>query len=131
MLLQTRKPPVSFTGVPHVEALGLGPLQDLQAAVCVFRGSARDAAKALPQNVNVAASLSFAGIGLDRTRVEVWADPACSQNEHVVSVDAVDTRFSMRIQNNPSADNPKTSLLTAASVVASLRRLTDRLVIGS
>jgi aspartate dehydrogenase len=129
--LTTRKPPKSFVGVPYVEALQLGVLADIETPILIFRGSAREAAKALPQNINVAASLSFAGIGLDRTMVEVWADPAYERNEHCVTVDGVDTSFTMRIQNNPSVDNPKTSMLTGASVVAALKQLVGSVRIGS
>jgi aspartate dehydrogenase len=129
--LITRKPPQSFADVPYVKTLDLGDISKTQTPLLIFRGSAREAAKALPQNTNVAAALSFAGIGLDRTLVEVWADPAYDKNEHLVRVEAVDTFFTMRIQNHPSKDNPKTSMLTAASVVAALRQLTGPLRVGS
>jgi aspartate dehydrogenase len=111
--LVTRKPPGALPAAP-----GGGSAE----VVCVFRGSAREAVRAMPQNMNIAATISFAGIGLDRTEVEVWADPATTRNHHTVTVDAKDALFTLSAENRPSPDNPKTSLITAASVVATLRQ---------
>ena len=126
----TTKPPQSLIGAPHlvdnriaIENLG-GPLK-------VFEGSARDGARGFPANVNVAAALSLAGIGPDRTRLEVWADPAMTRNTHRIEVEADSARFSMTIENIPSEENPRTGRITALSVIATLRRLTSPLVVGT
>src|SRR5690606_14810641 len=42
----------------------------------VFAGSAREACAAWPRNMNIAATLGLAGIGGERTQVEIWSDPA-------------------------------------------------------
>ena len=83
-----------------------------------------------PANENVAASLELAGIGPDRTTVEVWADPAVSKNMHTIKVDAAASSFTMSIENVPS-ETPATGKITALSVIASLRRLTAPLVVGT
>ena len=91
----------------------------------MFRGSPREAAVGFPANLNVAVSVSLAGIGPDRTTLEIWADPALERNIHRVEVDSDSASFSMEIQNIPSA-NPKTGRITAQSVIAALRKLTGR-----
>ena len=82
-------------------------MEGLTESICVFRGSAREAAIGFPANINVAVALSLAGIGPDRTTIEIWADPAGTRNVHHIEVEADSARFSMSIENIPS-ENPKT-----------------------
>jgi aspartate dehydrogenase len=97
----------------------------------VFAGSAREAIAGFPANVNVAVALSLAGIGPDRTQIEVWADPTVTRNTHTVTVKSDSADLSMTIANIPSEENPRTGRITALSVLAALRRLTEPLVVGS
>ncbi len=127
--LLTRKPPDGLRGAPWLADNNIS-VDNLQEAKQVFAGSAREAARAFPANVNVAAALALAGIGPERTTVEVWADPAVSRNMHTISVDADASSFTMSIQNVPS-ETPATGKITALSVIASLRRFTSPLVIGT
>lgn len=126
----TRKPPAGLAGAPRVVELGIDP-DAVREPVKLFEGSAREGARAFPANVNVAAALALAGIGPDRTRLEVWADPQVDRNTHTITVDADSARFTMTIENVPTAENPRTGRITALSVVALLRRLVDPLVVGS
>ena len=125
----TRKPPTARRrAVPGRE-------RDLPRRVerppcCVFKGSARDAAAAFPANVNVVAALSLAGIGPDRTTIEIWADPAVTRNCHQIKVESDSASFTMSIENIPS-ENPKTGRITALSVIAALRKLTSPLQVGT
>src|SRR5262245_59883320 len=96
----------------------------------VSKGSARHAAKGFPANVNVVAALSLAGIGPDRTTIEIWADPGVTRNCHSIEVDADSARLSFAIENVPS-ENPRTGRITALSVVAALRKLTAPLRVGT
>jgi aspartate dehydrogenase len=125
----TRKPPGGLAGAPYLIRNGIS-MDGLNSALRVFKGSARDAAAAFPANVNVVAALSLAGIGPDRTMVEVWADPAVTRNCHHIKVDADSACFSMTIENIPS-ENPRTGRITALSVIAALRKLTAPLRIGT
>ncbi|HWQ37846.1 MAG TPA: aspartate dehydrogenase [Burkholderiales bacterium] len=127
--LVTRKPPKSLEGAPMLVEKGVD-LSDLQAPLKVFSGSAREAATGFPANLNVAAALALAGIGPERTEVEVWADPAVTRNTHHLEVESDAARFSMTIENIPS-ENPKTGRITAQSVVALLRKLTAPVRIGT
>jgi aspartate dehydrogenase len=102
----------------------------LKGPLKVFDGSAREGALGFPTNVNVAAALSLAGIGPDRTHLEIWADPTITRNIHSITVEADTTRFSMTIESVPS-DNPRTGKLVAPSVIAALRALVSELKVGS
>ncbi len=126
----TRKPPNGLDGAPYLVEHGIR-VAGLDRALCVFIGTAREAARGFPANVNVAAALALAGIGPDRTTIEIWADPGVDRNIHRIEVEADAARFSMQIENVPSAENPKTGRLTPLSVVALLRKLGSPLAIGT
>jgi aspartate dehydrogenase len=125
----TRKPPGGLEGAPYLVEHGIS-LKGLNTARKVFDGTARDGARGFPANVNVAAALSLAGIGPDKTRLEIWADPELTRNTHRIEVDADSASFSMAIENVPS-ENPRTGRITALSVVAALRGLVSELKVGT
>ncbi|MFQ5626172.1 MAG: aspartate dehydrogenase [Methyloligellaceae bacterium] len=128
--LVTRKPPAALKDAPYMAANGIS-LDNLSAPKLLFSGSARDAAKGFPANLNVAAALALAGCGPDRTQVEIWADPEATRNIQTVTVTSVCADFTMSIENVPSTENPRTGKITAHSVIAALSRLTSPLVAGS
>jgi aspartate dehydrogenase len=127
--MTTRKPPRGLVGAPYLEANGIS-VDCLGQAKRVFSGTAREAAVGFPANVNVAAALALAGIGPDRTMIEIWADPAVERNCHSIEVDADSARFTLTIENIPS-ENPKTGRITALSVLAALRKLHAPLRVGT
>lgn len=126
----TRKPPRGLAGAPHLAANGIS-VEGLESPRKVFEGSARDAIRGFPANVNVAVALSLAGIGPDATTVEIWADPGVDRNVHTIEVRSDSSDLSMTIANIPTAENPATGKVTALSAIAALRRLTAPLVVGS
>lgn len=126
----TRKPPGGLAGAPYLAEQGIS-LDGLTAPLKVFDGNARDGARGFPANVNVAAALSLAGIGPDRTRLEIWADPTVMRNTHTIQVDSDSARFEMTIENLPSEENPRTGRITALSVIAALRGLAAPLRVGT
>ena len=126
----TRKPPGGLAGAPHVERNGID-LAAIAVPTCIFAGSAREAVRGFPANVNVAVALSLAGIGPDRTTIEVWADPTVSRNTHRIRVEAAAARFELYIEGVPSEANPRTGKLTPLSVIAALRGLTSPLKVGT
>lgn len=128
--LETRKPPNGLAGAPHLVENGI-EVEGLTEPKRVFAGTARGAAKGFPANVNVAAALSLAGIGPDRTMVEVWADPTIKRNMQSVRIRSSSGEAEMTILNIPSVENPRTGRITALSVIATLRRFTDPLVVGT
>lgn len=126
----TRKPPDGLAGAPYLEEHGID-VSSLSAPQKIFDGSAREGAKGFPANVNVAAALSLAGIGPDRTRLEIWADPNVTRNVHRIKVEADSARFEMSIENVPSGENARTGKITALSALAALKGLVSTVKIGS
>ena len=125
----TRKPPNGLAGAPYLIENGIS-VDGLVAPKRVFDGTARGAAAGFPANVNVAAALALAGIGPDRTLIEIWADPTVTRNCHTIEVDADSARFTLSIENIPS-ENPKTGRIVALSVLATLRKLGAPLQVGT
>ncbi|MEM7777781.1 MAG: aspartate dehydrogenase [Pseudomonadota bacterium] len=128
--LETRKPPAGLAGAPYLEANAID-VSGLTEPLRVFAGTAREAARAFPANVNVAAALGLAGLGPDRTMVEVWADPEIARNQHTVTVTSDSGEATMIMRNIPSDENPRTGRIVANSVIASLQRFTAPIVSGS
>ncbi|MGV3480637.1 MAG: aspartate dehydrogenase [Sphingobium sp.] len=126
----TRKPPRSLLGAPYLVANGID-IDALSEPLRVFAGTAREGAAGFPANVNVAASLALAGIGPDRTQLEIWADPTRERNTHLIKVDADSVRFEMMIENIPTPEKPGTGKVTALSVIAALRSLSSPLRVGT
>ena len=126
----TRKPPGGLAGAPYLLAKGIS-VSNLDAPLKVFEGSAAEGARGFPANVNVAAAVGLAGLGPDRTLLEIWADPGCNRNQHTVVIEADSVRLELTIENVPTIQNPRTGRLVAQSVVATLRRLVAPLVVGT
>ena len=125
----SRKPVEALLGAPFLAERDLR-LEEITKPMKLFEGTAREAAHGFPANLNVAVALALAGIGPDRTIIEIWADPGLERNTHRIEVDAEAARFSMAIEGVPS-ENPRTGRLTALSVIAYLRKRTAPLRVGS
>src|SRR5262249_52203846 len=115
----TRTPPRALGGALFLDATGT-PSGGFKGPKLVFPGGGGGGAGGFPANVNVAAALALAGIGPDRTMMEIWAAPSVDRNCHTVEVDSDSARFTLAIENVPS-ENPRTGRITALSVVAALR----------
>jgi aspartate dehydrogenase len=122
--LTTRKPPRSLGKIEGID------LEGLKEPRVIFEGPAVEAVVRFPQNVNVAATISLAGIGPERTRVRVVADPAIGQNIHEIRARGAFGSFEVRLANLPNPDNPKTSLLACLSVVSLLKKIRATVQIG-
>lgn len=128
--LTTRKPPSGLAGAPYVVCKGI-ELEKIETETLLFEGSASEAVKAFPANVNVAATISLAGIGFERTKVRVIADPALSRNVHEITVEGEFGKFFTRVENLPSPENPKTSYLAALSAISTLKKILNPVKIGT
>ena len=128
--IQVAKPPAAWTGIAYVERLGID-LGGLTRPAILFDGPAREGVPHFPQNVNIAAVLALAGIGMDRTRLKVVADPGLTLNTHTIRVAGRSGRFTVVLENVPSPENPKTSWLACYSALAALRTLGSRVRYGS
>ncbi len=127
VVMETRKPPRGLAGAPGVARLDLDAIT---APTCVFEGTAREACRAFPANVNVVAAVSLAGLGPDRTRIRILADPAVDRNRHTVTAEGAFGRLRIEIENVPS-ENPRTGKLSYLSTIAYLRDLGAPLRVGT
>ncbi|MDD5610465.1 MAG: DUF108 domain-containing protein [Candidatus Omnitrophica bacterium] len=128
--LTTTKPAGSFTGVKFVENK-FGSLKNIKKDKVLFSGTARAAVKLFPQNINVAAALSLAGIGVDKTRVRIIASPKAKTNTHEVEIDSSAGMIYSRTQNFPHPENPKTSFLAVLSAATNLKQILEPVRVGS
>ncbi len=121
-----RKPPKGWRGSPAEAKLALDSLSE---AAVHFSGSARDAALEYPKNANVAASVALAGIGFDATKVELIADPAVERNVHEIVAEGDFGRYEFRIEGRSLPDNPRSSAITAMSVIREILKPASPIVI--
>ena len=117
---QMIKHPDGLRSAPYVVRHGLLS-EEIADRVVVYRGMAREAAREFPQSVNVAAAISFAGLGFDRTEVEVIADPSTPYTVHQITASGLFGRMMMRFENIPDPTNPRTSRLAGLSAIAMLQ----------
>ena len=123
---QIIKPPIAWKGTPAEKLLDLPGLSE---RTIFFSGSAREAASQYPQNANATVVTALAGIGLDHTRVEMVADPAVRINGHRITARGAFGRLEIMLENNPLATNPKSSELTALSLVRLIEQQTNAIVV--
>jgi len=128
--LITRKPPISFKGAPYIEKSKVD-LSALKEPLTLYEGSAREAVKLFPQNVNVAATLSLAGVGPDKTRVKIIVDPGIKNIIHEVHVRGEFGEILTRTVNKPFPSNPRTSYIAALSAIATLKKISENIIIGT
>lgn len=114
------KPAAAWKGIAYVEALGID-LDGLRGPCVLFDGPAREGVPHFPANVNIAAVLSMAGIGFDKTRLKVVADPALRYNTHFIDIKGKSGNISIKLENVPAPDNPKTAWLACYSALAALK----------
>ncbi len=128
--LITRKHPLSFKGVEFVAKQRIN-LDKLKKDRILFSGSAMQAVKLFPQNINVAAVLSIAGLGTKKTKVKIIASPTVKKNIHEISIISRAANITTRTENILHPDNPKTSYLAVLSAIATLRQILQPVKIGT
>lgn len=95
-------------------------LDALREATVFLETDARDAALRFPQNANVAAAVALAGLGFERTRVRLEADPAARGNRHTIRAHGAFGLIEIVVEGRTLPDNPKTSVLAPHSLAAAL-----------
>jgi aspartate dehydrogenase len=126
----TRKPPKGLKKAPFIIEKGI-KLEGLTKEKLLYEGPVTDAAEKFPANVNVAVALSLAGIGPEKTRYQVWADPTVIRNTHIIKVEADTASFEMTIGNVPTEENPATGKIVCLSVIETLRGLVSPFKVGT
>lgn len=127
--LTTTKPPSAFGPSPYLESKGI-VASDIRVRTEIFYGSARDAVKHFPQNINVAATISLAGIGFEKTMIRIVCDPQVKTNEHNLKAKGRFGELDVVTRNVPSPRNPKTSYLAALSAISAIRKITGHVWVG-
>jgi aspartate dehydrogenase len=122
--LTTTKSPKALAGAPFFETSKI-KLDEITEWTVIYEGAASDAVKAFPANVNVAAVLSLAGIGADKTKVRIVADPVATTNQHEIVATGSFGEIRIAVSNVPSPGNPKTSFLAVLSAIECLRSICD------
>jgi aspartate dehydrogenase len=112
-----RKPPGAWRGTAAEETVDLA---QISSATQIFEGSARQASLRFPQNANVAAAIALAGVGFDKTRVQLFADPGISGNLHRIEAQGAFGKFHIELAGIALPDNPRTSRLTVGSLARAL-----------
>jgi aspartate dehydrogenase len=128
--LTTRKPPAALAYSPYLKERGVD-LSHLKEPKVVFEGTAREAVRAFPESVNIAATLALAGVGFDGLRVRIIADPTLDRNVHELRVRGEAGEMVTVARNVPSPGNPRTSYLAALSAIMRLRDLVETLLVGT
>jgi aspartate dehydrogenase len=128
--LVTRKPPEGLGSAPYFKKRAF-PILKGEQEICVFRGNVTEAVKGFPQNINVSAVLSFAGIGARKTEVEIWTSRKYTVNQHEVLVEGDFGQIQTVTRNVPAEDNPKTSRLAILSAEAMIRKIFSLIRIGT
>ncbi len=128
--LTTRKPPEGLAGAPYVTKNNID-LSSIKEETIIFEGTASDAVKGFPQNVNVAAILSLAGLGAANTRVRIATSPDYTKNVHEVEIKGESGNITTRTENLPSKVNPKTSQLAVFSAIATIEGIVKSVRMGT
>lgn len=128
--LTTTKHPKSLKGAPYLK-LNKISIDNIEKSKLIYEGSAKEACVSFPKNVNVAAILSLAGIGPEKTKVRIVADPNITSNTHHIKIIGEFGKLTITAENVPSVTNPKTSYLAMLSAIATLKKLTDPIQIGT
>lgn len=128
--LTTRKPPEGLKGAPYIKRNKID-LDAITKEKVIFEGSATEAVEGFPQNINVSATLSLAGIGKEKTRVKIIADPNLKKNIHEIEVKGEFGRLVSRTENLPFPKNPKTSYLACLSAIATLKGIVSSIKVGT
>ena len=128
--MTTRKPPHAWKGIPYVEKLGLN-MDKIETPVLLYEGPAKDCVKKFPQNINIAAALSLAGIGFEATKIRILADPGVTHNTHEIHYSGEAGRLTVKFENVPVPANPKTTYLACLSVLATLKNIRSPFRVGT
>lgn len=128
--LTTTKPPSGFKGSPYLKEKGIDPAL-IRRDTVIFEGSVRQAVRAFPQNINVAASLSLAVGDMKKVRVRIIASPEVRRNTHEIAIEGACGRIVTRVENEICPDNPKTSYLAVLSAIQALAQYARSVRIGS
>jgi aspartate dehydrogenase len=129
VILMSYKPPAALEGAEYFRKRGID-LTKIEAPKVVFDGSAREAVKLFPKNINVAATISLAGLGFEKTRVKLVVDPKATKNTHRLIVKGKFGEIEAWTRNEPFPSNPRTSYLAALSAISAIKKIAGTVWVG-
>ena len=129
IILMTYKPPEAFKNDKYLKKKGV-ELGNLKRPKVIFSGHAEDAVKRFPRNINVAATLSLAGLGIEKTTVKIVVDPKATLNQHRIIAKGKFGEIECWTRNAPFPDNPKTSYLAALSLISAVKKIAGNFWVG-
>ena len=129
IILMTYKPPEAFKGDKYLKKKGID-LTNLKRPKVIFSGHAEDAVKKFPNNINVAATLSLAGLGIEHTIVKIVVDPKATLNQHRIIAKGKFGEIECWTRNMPFPDNPRTSYLAALSLISAVKKIAGNFWVG-
>jgi len=130
VILKTIKPLKSLEDTPFFKKNKIN-LNDIKRPTIIYEGPAKEAVKLFPQNINVAATLSLAGIGPEKTIIQIIVDPNIDKNIHEIIAEGKFGMLHTKTENIPCPDNTKTSYLAALSAIATLKKITEPIQVGT
>lgn len=128
--LTTRKPPSGLEGAPYIVENKID-LKGIKKETVIFEGTAEQAVRGFPKNVNVSATLSLCGLGGKNTKVRIVTSPEYKSNSHQIEAEGDFGKLKAVTENVPTPGNPKTSYLAALSAVATLKNIVVSSKIGN
>ncbi len=128
--MTTRKAPIAWTEIPYVQKLGVD-LENMSEKTVLYEGPAAECVKEFPKNINIAAALSLAGIGFEKTIIRIIADPEVEFNTHEIACEGAAGKFTMVLENVPVPENPRTTYMACLSAVAALNRIHTHYRVGT
>lgn len=126
VVFRSTKPPRAWLGTAAEKALDLAAVRE---PVCFFKGNAREAASAYPMNANVAAAVALAGVGFERTAIELIADPEAGGNRNEILAEGPFGRFEIRMLGKTRPEAPRTSISAPLSIVRGVLNRSSGIVV--
>lgn len=128
--IRTTKPVEGLRGVKYLDEKGID-MNEIDNPTVVFQGTAQEAVRLFPKNINVSATLSLAALGFEETKVTITADPSTTRNTHEITVSGRFGKLTCSVENVPSMTNPKTSYLASLAGISLIKKIATGVWIGS
>lgn len=128
--LTTTKPKETLKAAPYIKENKIN-IEKIKEKTTIFEGNVFEATKGFPENINISATLALAGIGPEKTKVKIIADPESKTNIHELKIIGDFGEITTITKNTPCPENPKTSYLAALSAIAKIKDITGSTKIGT
>ena len=116
------KPPHAWSGTPAETDFDLPSIKE---PTIIFRGTPADAGRLYPKNANLAVTVALCGAGLDKTEIELVADPTLPPGTNASRLEVTGDSGELKMERLGRAmpDNPKTGVLTALTMADDLMKM--------